>query len=116
MEKSLPFFDIVFKLSDIDTKLGENYWSPIDIAKVNDWVVRAAAFKGEFHWHNHEHDELFYIYKGTITIEPEAGPRELTEGQGTVIPKGMKHRPRAEKRAVVLMLDVAGSDYKGTGS
>ncbi len=106
-------FDSVYDLAEIDKKLGETYWSPLDVAKVNDWMLRAAAFKGEFHWHTHEHDELFYIYKGSIVIDTEKGPIELSEGQGTVIPKGMKHKPKADHRAVVLMLDPVEADLQG---
>lgn len=109
----LKFLITTYNLEEIDKKLGENYWSPVDVAKVNDWMLRAAAFKGDFHWHSHEHDELFYIYKGTITIDTEQGPIQLHEGQGAVIPKGMKHKPHAEKRAVVLMLDPVEADLKG---
>ncbi len=110
---NLKYFVSTYDLAQIDKKLKENYWSPIDVAKVNDWMLRAAAFKGEFHWHSHDHDELFYIYKGSIVIETEQGPIELSEGQGTVIPKGMKHKPKAEKRAIVLMLDPLEADLKG---
>ena len=45
-------------------------WSPIEIARVNDQVVRMALLDGEFHWHKHTNeDELFYVYKGSITIQ-----------------------------------------------
>ncbi len=109
----LKFLVSPYNLADIDKKLGENYWSPVELARVNDWMLRAAAFKGEFHWHTHDHDELFYIYKGSITIDTEQGPIKLSEGQGTVIPKGMKHKPQAENRAIVLMLDPVDADLKG---
>lgn len=102
-----------YNLEEIDKKIGDNFWSPVDVAKVNDWILRAAAFKGEFKWHFHNHDELFYIYKGKITIDTESGPIELNEGEGTVIPKGMQHKPRADERAIVLMLDPADAELTG---
>ena len=37
-----------YNLEEIDKKIGDNFWSPVDVAKVNDWILRAAAFKGEF--------------------------------------------------------------------
>lgn len=94
-----------YNLEEVDKKLGDNFWSPIDVAKINDWVLRAAAVKGEFHWHTHEADEFFLIYKGNIVIDTENGVIELKEGEGTVIPKGIKHRPKANERAVVLLLE-----------
>lgn len=102
-----------YNLSKIDKKLGDNFWKPLDIAKINDWVLRAAAFKGKFHWHKHNDDEFFLIYKGKIVIDTENGPIKLSEGEGTVIPKGVQHRPRALKRAVVLLLEPERVNTKG---
>ncbi len=102
-----------YNLDEIDKRLGENYWSPIDVANINDWVLRAAAVKGEFHWHAHEDDEFFLIWKGEITIDTDNGPIHLTQGEGTVIPKGLRHCPRAEERAVVLLLEPKRLNTKG---
>jgi len=95
-----------FNLADIDKQLGDQFWSPIDVAN-NNWILRAAAFKGEYHWHSHEYDELFLVYKGEIVIDTRNGPILLMEGEGAVMPKGFHHKPKAENRAVVLMLDSA---------
>jgi len=97
----------VYDLTDIDKRLGETFWSPIDVAHINDFVLRAAAIQGEYHWHSHQDDELFLVYKGEIVIDTEKGPIFLKEGQGAVIPKGLQHKPRAEKRAVILMIEPA---------
>lgn len=106
-----------YNLELIDKQLGDTYWSPIDVAYVNDWVLRAAAVKGEFHWHSHNDDELFLIYKGTIIIDTRDQGKEesleLTQGQGTVIPKGVEHRPRAPERAVILLLEPARVNTRG---
>ncbi|MCI0382484.1 MAG: cupin domain-containing protein [Chlamydiae bacterium] len=108
--KSLAQF---YNLADIDKELGNTFWSPIDVAHINDWVLRAAAIKGEYHWHSHQDDELFFVYKGEIAIDTEKGPIFLKEGQGAVIPKGLSHKPKAEKRAVILMIEPAR--LKSTG-
>lgn len=102
-----------YNLAKVDKKLGDNFWKPIDVAKINDWVLRAAAFKGEFHWHKHKDDEFFLIYKGNIIIDTENGSIKLREGEGTVIPKGVQHRPRAIKRAVVLLLEPEKVNTRG---
>ncbi|MBI2611562.1 cupin domain-containing protein [Candidatus Gottesmanbacteria bacterium] len=94
-----------YNLKDIDRKLGEKYWSPIDVASMNGWVLQAAAVKGKFHWHTHDYDEFFLIYKGKVTIQTEKGNIELAEGEGYVVPKGIKHCPVAKKRAVFLLLE-----------
>lgn len=102
-----------YDLAKVDRELGDNFWSPIDVAQINDWVLRVAAVKGEFHWHHHNDDEFFLIYKGRIVIDTENGPIELGEGEGTVIPKGVQHKPRAVERAVVLLLEPARVNTKG---
>lgn len=102
-----------FKLKEVDKKLRNKFWSPIDAAFIDDWVLRAAAVKGEFHWHKHNDDEFFLIYKGEIIIDTKKGPIRLKEGEGIVIPKGLKHKPRAEKRAIVLLLEPARLNIKG---
>ncbi len=95
----------VYDLAEVDRQLGEKYWSPVDVAQINDWVLRAAAIKGEYHWHSHQDDELFLVYKGEIVIDTEKGPIKLKEGQGAVIPKGMQHKPRSEGRSIILMIE-----------
>lgn len=102
-----------FNLKEVDQKLGDNFWSPVDVAKFNNCVLRAAAFKGKFHWHKHNDDEFFLIHKGEIVIDTENGPIKLREGEGTVIPKGTQHRPRATKRAMVLLLEPEKVNARG---
>ena len=102
-----------YNLSEVDRELGEKYWSPIDVAYINDWVLRAAAVKGEFHWHTHKEDEFFLIYKGKITIQTEKENIELSEGEGYVVPKEVKHCPKATDRAVVLLLEPKDVNTKG---
>lgn len=102
-----------YNLKKIDQELGDNFWQPVDVAKINDWVLRAAAVKGKFHWHKHNDDEFFLIYKGEIIIDTKSGPIKLKEGEGTVIPKATQHRPRASKRAVVLLLEPEKVNTRG---
>jgi hypothetical protein len=67
----LSSFTTKYNLDEIDKQIGDNYWSPVDVAFVNDWVLRAAAFKGEFHWHSHQDDEFFLIHKGRSSLRPK---------------------------------------------
>ena len=96
-----------YNLAEIDRQLGDLFWSPINVAYINDWVLRAAAIKGEYHWHSHTVDELFLVYKGEISIDTEKGSIFLKEGEGAVIPKGLSHKPKADHRAVILMIEPA---------
>lgn len=102
-----------YNLAKVDEKLGDTFWSPVDVAEINDWVLRAASVKGEFHWHTHKDDEFFLIYKGAITIQTENGNVDLAEGEGYVVPKGIKHCPISKGRSVVLLLEPKEVNTKG---
>jgi mannose-6-phosphate isomerase-like protein (cupin superfamily) len=81
-------------------------WSPVEVASVDDYVLKIAIFDGEYSWHAHkDHDELFLVHEGSIMIETDEGSRELNAGDVTVIPKGLRHRPSAHKQAVIIMFE-----------
>ena len=81
-------------------------WTPIDVAGVNDQVVRMALYKGSYHWHWHNEDELFYVLKGQITIQLRNQKEiKLSKGEIAVVPKSVEHCPKSEKGAFVLMFE-----------
>jgi len=94
-----------YNMEEVDKRLGEAFSKPIDVAYISNWVLRAKALKGELPWKSNEEDELFWVYKGEILLETESGLLALKEGEGTVIPKGIKHKQRASQRAVILQLE-----------
>ncbi|MCP5117401.1 MAG: cupin domain-containing protein [bacterium] len=90
------------------------HWQPRIIAQVNDYHVKIVKVQGEFVWHSHpETDELFWVHKGSLTIELRDGVVRLGPGEMYVVPKGVEHRPVAEAECEVLMFEPAGTVNTG---
>lgn len=84
-------------------------WWNQTLCRVNESVVRLGVVKGEYHWHKHDdEDEFFYVVSGRFLIDLESRTVDLAPGQGFVVPKGVRHRPRAPERTVILMVEGAG--------
>jgi mannose-6-phosphate isomerase-like protein (cupin superfamily) len=98
----IPTINLEEKLGEIDKP-----WSPVEIARLNDQVVRMALLEGEFHWHKHANeDELFYVYRGSIVIQFRDQPDiTLREGEMAVIPKGVEHCPKSTEPSYVLLFE-----------
>ena len=85
------------------------YWSPKVVAELDDSYVKVAKVLGTLVWHHHEfEDELFYILKGSLTIEMEDRTVVLHQGDSFVVPKGVKHKPRAVQECKVLLVEPKG--------
>jgi mannose-6-phosphate isomerase-like protein (cupin superfamily) len=83
-----------------------DYWQPKIAAELNDNYVKLVKLKGEFVWHQHEHeDELFLVVKGRLLIKLRDRDLWLDEGELAVIPKGVEHCPIAEEETQVLLLE-----------
>ncbi len=92
-------------------------WFNQTLCQVDESVVRVGVVEGEYHWHHHEReDEFFYVVSGRFLIDLEERTIDLSPGQGVVIPKGVRHRPRALERTVILMVERAGIVPTGTAS
>jgi len=94
-------------IKNIMNKISGKHCQPIDVAIVNNQVVRMSYVDGEFHWHKHmDQDELFYVIKGELLIQLKKQPDIiLTEGQITVIPKGIEHCPKSIEPSYVLLFE-----------
>ena len=90
-------------------------WYNQTLCQVDESVVRVAVIRGDYHWHHHdEEDEFFYVVSGRLLMDLEGRTIELLPGNGIVVPKGAEHRPRAPERTVILMVERAGIDPKGS--
>jgi mannose-6-phosphate isomerase-like protein (cupin superfamily) len=92
------------------------HWHPYIIGQVNDNHVKLAKLKGEFVWHQHDHeDELFMVLSGTLFIEFRDKTREIKAGEIIVVPKGVAHRPHTNPGEEVCILLVEPAQIKHTG-
>jgi mannose-6-phosphate isomerase-like protein (cupin superfamily) len=90
-------------------------WYNQTLCRVNESVVRLGVVRGEYHWHKHDaEDEFFYVVEGRFFIDLGDRTIELGPRQGFVVPKGVRHRPRAPERAVILMVETASIVPTGT--
>ena len=90
-------------------------WSPRVVAELDDSYVKVAKVQGSLAWHSHENeDELFYILKGSLTIEMEDKTVVLNEGEAFVVPKGMRHNPIAEHECHIMLIERKSTLHTGT--
>jgi mannose-6-phosphate isomerase-like protein (cupin superfamily) len=101
-------------LIDITAEAAEHQpWFNQTLTHSNDAVIRLGVLEGEFHWHKHDHDdEFFLVLEGELVIEFEGGNGvenvTLQPHQGFTVPKGVRHKPSATGRTVIVMVEPAG--------
>lgn len=100
------------KLIDIPAEIAacQDDWFNQTLTTVNDSVVRLGIIEGEFHWHQHDdEDEFFLVLQGELEIDVEGQDTvTLLPHQGYTVPKGTRHRTRAPNKTVMLMMASAG--------
>lgn len=92
----------------------DDLWNPRVVAELNGQQVKIAKVKGEFVWHDHEHeDELFYIIKGELTVEFKDKKVNLNEGEMMVVPKGVEHKPIAKEETWIMLFEPKNIKHTG---
>jgi mannose-6-phosphate isomerase-like protein (cupin superfamily) len=87
-----------------------DHWNPRIIGELNGQHVKIAKIEGAFDWHHHEHeDELFLVHRGTFRMEFRDHSVELSAGDMLIVPRGVEHRPVAEREAEIIMFEPAST-------
>ncbi len=90
--------------------LFSEHWSPKIVGELNEQHIKLSKFEGEFVWHKHdEEDEAFFVIKGSFTMELRDKNIVLNEGDMLIVPKGVEHKPVAEKEVWVMLFEPAGT-------
>jgi mannose-6-phosphate isomerase-like protein (cupin superfamily) len=94
--------------------IGE-HWRPKVVGELNGQEIKLVKFQGEFPWHHHEaEDEMFLAVTGSFRIEFRDKTIELNEGEFAIVPRGVEHRPVAEREVEVLLFEP--KNVKNTGN
>lgn len=89
--------------------LFNEHWTPKIISELNDYQIKIVKVEGDFVWHDHsDTDEFFLVIEGTLFIEFENETMELNAGELYVVPKGVQHRPFAQKECKVMLIEPRG--------
>ncbi len=90
--------------------LFNEHWSPKIVSELNGHQVKLVKFQGEFVWHKHDvEDELFFVVKGSFIMELRNKNIELNEGEFFIVPRGIEHKPVAEKEVWVMLFEPAST-------
>lgn len=92
----------------------EETWSPRVVGAVNDYDVKVARGLGDFPEHAHEDtDEFFLVLAGTLHLDLPDRTVTLHTGGAFTVPRGVRHRPRAEEGTRLLMFEPRGTLNSG---
>lgn len=85
-------------------------WSPRVVAELNDYQLKVVRVEGDFVWHDHpDTDEAFLVLEGSLRIDlPEGASVTLGAGELFVVPRGVRHKPYAEREVKVLLIEPRG--------
>ncbi|HEV7445538.1 MAG TPA: cupin domain-containing protein [Steroidobacteraceae bacterium] len=90
-------------------QLFDEQWKPKVVAEMNDYQFKIAKLQGDFVWHDHpETDETFIVIDGDLRIDFRDGAVHVRSGEMFVVPKGVEHKPYAEKEVKLLLIEPRG--------
>ena len=94
----------------------KRYFSPKIIGVVNDVFIKIAKVKGkDVPWHIHDHeDELFYVMKGSLTMELRGkNSFKLDKGDLYIVKRGIEHRVHSERECWLLLIENKTTKHTG---
>jgi mannose-6-phosphate isomerase-like protein (cupin superfamily) len=94
--------------------LFDEQWQPKVVAEMNDYQFKIVKLEGDFIWHDHQDtDETFIVLDGVLRIDFRDGAVEVAAGEMFVVPKGVEHKPYAEREVRLLLIEPRGVPNTG---
>jgi mannose-6-phosphate isomerase-like protein (cupin superfamily) len=76
---------------------------------MNDYQFKLAKLEGDFIWHDHKDtDETFIVIDGTLRIDFRDGSVHVGPGEMFIVPKGVEHKPYAEREVKLMLIEPRG--------
>jgi mannose-6-phosphate isomerase-like protein (cupin superfamily) len=89
-------------------------WQPKVIAEMNEYQFKVVRLQGDFVWHSHEStDETFIVLEGDLRIDFRDGAVHIGAGELYVVPKGVEHKPFAEREVKLMLIEPRGVPNTG---
>jgi mannose-6-phosphate isomerase-like protein (cupin superfamily) len=90
-------------------------WQPRVVAELNDYQFKIVRVEGDFVWHDHpDTDEAFLVLEGELRIDLPDGAVRVREGELFVVPRGVQHKPYAEREVRLMLIEPRGVPNTGS--
>lgn len=92
----------------------DQHWQPRVVAEMNDYQFKVVKILGDFIWHSHaDTDETFIVLDGELRLDFRDGPVVVRAGQMAVVPRGVEHKPYAEREVKMMLIEPRGVTNTG---
>jgi mannose-6-phosphate isomerase-like protein (cupin superfamily) len=112
----MPDWGMTYDAINLLQKIGkiDAHWQPRVVAELNDYQFKVVRIEGDFIWHDHKDtDEAFLVLEGILRIDFRDGAVSLGPGELCVVPRGVEHKPYAEKEVKMLLIEPRGTVNTG---
>ena len=112
----MPDWGMTYHAINLLQKIGkiDAHWQPRVVAELNDYQFKVVRIEGDFIWHDHKDtDEAFLVLEGILRIDFRDGSVSLGPGELYVVPRGVEHKPYAEKEVKMLLIEPRGTVNTG---
>jgi mannose-6-phosphate isomerase-like protein (cupin superfamily) len=107
---------MIYKSTNFHDKfsLFDEQWQPKVVAEMNDYQFKLVKLQGDFIWHDHKDaDETFIVMEGELRIDFRDGSVRVAAGEMFVVPRGVEHKPYAEREVKLMLIEPRGVPNTG---